>query len=216
MNWTFSFCFCPPLLKANLHPWFSHRNRANTTRTASFSLGTRLRMFSMWKFRNIVNWVRNHSKLSEGVLSCDHCICNLRRRGIQFASALLLLLNNTICCANKKILQWHFSKLRYDCFSCFACWLYNDYYFMLTVQTSALRPFETLRVCRRLHCEMSHHTCSVCLFPPAVRSLVLQVNTAPCANSAVPVRTEERAITSPESAPVPPAGWYDPLHNNTD
>ena len=53
--------------------------------------------------------------------------------------------------------------------------------------------------------------CLSCLLPPAVRSLVLLVNMAPCASSAVPVRTEECVITSPGSAPVPPAGWYDPI-----
>lgn len=41
-----------------------------------------------------------------------------------------------------------------------------------------------------------------------MRSPVLQVNTAPCANSAAPARTEEPAITSPGSAAACPAGWY--------
>lgn len=53
---------------------------------------------------------------------------------------------------------------------------------------------------------------------PAVRSLVLQVNMAPNVNSAAPVKMEERAIMSLESAPVLPAGWYDlrHIHNKTN
>lgn len=53
---------------------------------------------------------------------------------------------------------------------------------------------------------------------PAVRSPVLQANMVPSVNIAAPVRMEECAIMSLESAPVLPAGWYDlhHIHNKTN